>query len=74
MKSLIKILAIFLLLAGAPLAPAADPSEAILGDALLNEEAYSFLAAMVTRYGHRMPGTPGNARSLDYLQKELENP
>lgn len=73
MKSLIKILAIFLLLAGAPLAPAADPSEAILGDALLNEEAYSFLAAMVTRYGHRMPGTPGNARSLDYLQKELEN-
>ena len=64
---------LILILTNAPLPLEADPSEAILGDALLNEEAYSFLAAMVTRYGHRMPGTPGNARSLDYLQKELEN-
>ena len=51
----------------------ADPSETIVGDALLNQEAYSFLATMITRYGHRLPGTPGNDRSLDYLQKELEN-
>ena len=53
--------------------PSADPSEVILGDALLNEEAYSFLASMVTRHGHRMPGTPGNESSLEYLQMELEN-
>ncbi len=50
----------------------ADPAEAMLGDALINEEAYSFLETMVTRYGHRLPGTPGNARSLDFLQAELE--
>ncbi len=51
----------------------ADPSETIVGDALLNQEAYSFLATMITQYGHRLPGTPGNDQSLDYLQKELEN-
>ena len=51
---------------------ATNSSEAILGDALLNEEAYSFLETMVTRFGHRLSGTPGNDRSLDYLQKELE--
>lgn len=50
----------------------ARPTENIVGDALLNQEAYSFLATMITRYGHRLAGTPGNDRSLDYLQKELE--
>jgi len=57
-----------------PVSPllADESKEAILGDALLNEEAYEFLETMITRYGHRLPGTPGNDRSLDYLQTELE--
>ncbi len=71
---LIQLIALFFLAFSVIRPPlVADPKEAILGDALLNEEAYSFLEAMVTRYGHRMPGTPGNDLSLDYLQKELEN-
>ena len=51
---------------------AAGSKEAILGDALLEEEAYEFLETMITRYGHRLSGTPGNDRSLEYLQSKLE--
>ncbi len=54
------------------LSKAADPSEAILGDALRNDDAYSFLETMVTRFGHRMSGTAGNDQSMDFLQAELE--
>lgn len=45
----------------------------MLGDALLNPRGYALLEAMVTRYGHRLTGTEGNARSMDHLEQALHD-
>jgi len=57
--------------------PAATPEapvrQAIVGDALLNNEGYRLLETMTTRYGSRLAGTEGNTRSMDLLEKELNS-
>ncbi len=47
--------------------------EAIVGDALLNEEAYQFLQEMCDRFGPRMVGTDGHRKSMDFLERRLSD-
>ncbi len=47
--------------------------EALVGDALLNNEGYRLLETMTTRHGPRLAGTEGNARSMDLLEQELNS-
>lgn len=43
----------------------------MVGDAILGEGAYELLSTLSDRYGHRMIGTPEHAKSLDYLEDQL---
>ncbi|RKX35035.1 MAG: hypothetical protein DRP71_05070 [Verrucomicrobia bacterium] len=52
-------------------APADPVDEAIVGDAVLNNEAYRLLDTLTTRFGARLTGTDGNTRSMDFLEAEL---
>ena len=45
--------------------------EAIVGDAMLNNAGYALLERMTMRYGPRMAGTEGSARSMDLLENAL---
>ncbi len=62
-----------LITAGLPGTHAADDRarEAIVGDALLNNNGYRLLETITTRFGARMAGTDGNTRSMDFLEEQL---
>lgn len=50
---------------------AEDAREAILGEAILREGAYTFLGEISDKFGPRMIGTKGHRLSLDYLEQQL---
>lgn len=52
-------------------ATADSVDEAMVGDAILNNEAYRLLDTLTTRFGARLTGTDGNTRSMDFLEAEL---
>ncbi|RKX28256.1 MAG: hypothetical protein DRP71_17575 [Verrucomicrobia bacterium] len=64
-----------LLLFGAnPNPVSADPiHEALVGDALLNNQGYQLLKTITTRFGPRLAGSEGNARSMDLLELKLQD-
>ena len=43
----------------------------LLGDAILDESAYSLLEYISDEFGPRMVGTPGHGATMDYLEAEL---
>ncbi len=45
----------------------------MVGDALLNEEAYQLLREMCDRFGPRMVGTDGHRKSMDFLERRLSD-
>ena len=76
MKSHLVILSLatfapFLPIHAAPAVP--NPvRDAIVGDALLNNNGYRLLETMTTRHGARLTGTEGNLHSMDLLESELQ--
>jgi Iap family predicted aminopeptidase len=55
-----------------PLAGEDDIRSVLLGEAILDESAYSFLEYISDEFGPRMVGTPGHGATMDYLEGELQ--
>ncbi len=53
--------------------PADTTRASLLGDAILSNQGYELLETLTTRFGHRMAGTEGNTRSMDFLEGELRS-
>ena len=45
----------------------------IVGDAILSNRGYELLRDMTTQFQGRLAGTAGNAKSMDYLEAQLNN-
>ncbi|SVE18000.1 uncharacterized protein METZ01_LOCUS470854, partial [marine metagenome] len=56
----------------APQAQQDDTRLLITGDAILGNQGFELLQDMTTRFQARLAGTPGNAKSMDYLEARLQ--